>query len=257
MSDEMITETKFFESPVDGTKQRYIIEYPECLSAELLVVYLHSGIHPAEQGFKRSAEWGFAPVGDETAARGGVYISPDYRGDSWFNEAAETDILYLINRAAESFGTKKLILVGTSMGGGAALAFAEGHSGMVDGVIAIAPALNILDVYRENEAAPDYFNRSIVRTIVRAYGGTPEEKGESYYVSRSAEGHPGNLTMPLVILQCDGDKTLSVEDTRRFVCDALDRGVNVLYDEIPFATHDTVTANIPWKEYFDFVIGEK
>lgn len=77
-----------FRSPLDGCEDSFLIEYPEEDTSGLIVFFLHAGLSRAKQAFCEEKGWCFGDLRDEVIARRGIYVSPEYRGDSWMNAAA-------------------------------------------------------------------------------------------------------------------------------------------------------------------------
>lgn len=61
-------------------------------------------------------------------------ISPNIRGNSWMSEAAQADLIQILNREKTHLNWSKLLVVGGSMGASSALIFAVRHPEAVDGI---------------------------------------------------------------------------------------------------------------------------
>lgn len=245
---------EYYISKVDNFRDRYLIEYPEQLNSGLLVIYLHGGLSDAEQGFCTDYEWCFHNLCREVLDREGVYVSPQYRGDSWMNAAAEVDMVMLIKSLRERFGIKQVIITGGSMGGTAALILASHHPELFDGVVAMCPATDMRKLYLDLSTREELIYRHIAKSIVEAYGGTPDKIPDEYDF-RSSIKLADRLDMPVVIRHGDADEIIPVAHARELV-DAL-QGRKVVYDEISGGDHDSPTVNTPWAKYLNFILQNR
>lgn len=245
---------ELYTSKVDGFQDRFILEYPAAGVTGPLVLYLHTGLADAEQGFCDSYVFCANRLRDEVIRRGGVFVAPDYRGDSWMNPVVEADIAGLIAFLKGRFGTEVVILTGTSMGGTCCLIFASRHPEMIDGVAALCPGSDMRELYREFMSRDEPFYRAVADSIVKAYGGTPEEVPQ-VYSDRSSINCVGNLTMPVVVCHGDADEILPVSHSRNLVQALRDLGRPVHYDEVSGGVHMSPAVDTPWEEYLDFALG--
>lgn len=252
MPDTVMAEETYI-SKVDSFQDRYLIEYPASMSSDLIVFYLHGGLSHAEQGFCDEYQWCFKKLGDEVIRRGGVYVSPEYRGDSWMNEATETDMKALITSLKERFEASKVIITGGSMGGTSALILASHHNDIINGVIALCPATDMSALYHDLRAREGLIFKHLTNEVAVAYGGTPEEVPQEYYY-RSSIKHTECLKMPVVICHGDADRIVPVSHSRAIVDALKTQKSPVLYDEITGGDHNAPTIETPWKKYLDFVL---
>ncbi|MCE5200280.1 MAG: alpha/beta fold hydrolase [Armatimonadota bacterium] len=245
---------EFFRSKVDGFKDRYLIEYPEEHPTGPLVFYMHSGLVRAEQGFRDGHEWDIRRLRNEVMERNGVYVCPDYRGNSWLNAPAETDMLDLLNDLKQKFSISRVIVTGASMGGTAALVFTAHHADLVDGVIALCPATDMSALYYDMSTRKDWMLKHLAKALIKSYGGTPDEVPDEY-IYHSAIHNVSRFTMPIAIRHGDADAILPIEKTREFVEVLRAVGARVHYDEVFGGDHYSPTVMTPWKEYLDFVLS--
>jgi len=187
-----------FRADFDGSAQRYVLQLP-------------AGYRPAETHDvlialhgHGSDRWQFARPGrDETRAALDaaaqhrlIYVSPDYRATkSWMGPAAEADVVQIIGMLKKQYRTGRILLCGASMGGTAALTFAALHPDLVDGVISMNGAANLL----EYEGFPD--------AIADSFGGG-KQSIPAEYKKRSAEYWPERLTMPVAITAGGQDRVV-------------------------------------------------
>ena len=219
------------------------------------MVYLHSGLSRAEQGFCHVNGWCCSDLRRDVERMRGVFVSPDYRGDSWLNAAAEADLASLIVDLKMRFEMPKTVLAGGSMGGTAALVFASHHPDLVDGVISVCPASDMVELYDDLITREELMLKQVAKTIREAYKGTPIEQPQEY-AYRSVINYVNYLKMPIALRHGDQDEILPATHSRRIV-DALRlQGTKLRYDEVPDGTHYSVTADAPWAEYMDWVLGK-
>lgn len=245
---------EFYTSGVDGIRDRYIIEYPKAPPYGPLVLYLHGGLSHAEQGFCDDYDWCFRKLRDEVMRLRGVYVSPEYRGDSWMNAAAEADLTGLIEELRQRFEPDCAIITGGSMGGTSALILASHHPETVRGVVALCPATDMQELYHELHSREELLYRHVAKSIVQAYGGTPDERPDDYYY-RSSIRHAGELRMPVVIRHGEADPIIAVTHARKMATALREQGTPVIYDEIPGGDHDAPTVSPPWREYLEFALS--
>jgi len=250
---ETIKQVRHFTSDLDGFEDRYIIEYPAEEPSGPLVVYLHGGLSHAEQGFCDEYDWCFRRLRNEVMRRSGVYVSPEYRGNSWMSAAAEADVGQLIREIKAEFGLERVVLTGGSMGGASALIYASHRPETVDGVVALCPATDMKALWTDLAARHEPMFELLAGSIAEAYGGTPDDAPEEY-AYRSSIDRLDRLTMPIVIRHGDADDLLPIWHSRWLVAALRKQATPVLYDEIPAGGHDSPTVDTPWQEYLDFVL---
>lgn len=248
-----VREERFFISAVDGFKDRYIIEHAHGELSGPLVAYLHAGLSHAEQGFCEDDEWCFGALRDEVVARSGVYLAPEYRGNSWMSAPAEADLASLLVELKLANSSSSVILAGTSMGGTAALIFASHHADIIDGVIALCPVTDMKKLYRAMERNEDLMSRHLLRSIVAAYGGTPEQN-PAEYTRRSSVRQAARLKMPIVIRHGDADRIVPISHSISLVEKLRMQGTRVRMDVIHGGDHTAPTIDVPWEDYLDFVL---
>ncbi len=244
---------KRFVSEFDGLQDRYIIEHPAEQPTGPLVFYLHGGMSHAEQGFCDEYDWCFRKLRNEVMARNGVYVSPEYRGNSWMSAAAEADVVQLVRDIKEDFGLDRVVLTGGSMGGTSVLIHASHRPETVDGVVALCPATDMKALWTDLAGRRQPMFDILAGSIVDAYGGTPAQVPEEYAYRSSVE-QVKHLTMPIAMRHGDADDLLPAWHSRWLVAALRNRGTPVRYDEIPGGGHDSPTVDTPWREYLDFVL---
>jgi outer membrane protein assembly factor BamB/pimeloyl-ACP methyl ester carboxylesterase len=181
-----------FKAAVDGTEQRYVLMLPQGFDATKtnhVLIALHG--HGSDRWQYARQDRGECKGARDAAARHGmIFVSPDYRGNSWMGPQAEADVAQIIAELRARFKIGKVILAGGSMGGTSALTFAALHPELVDGVCSQNGLANFLGYHQEAAG--------IAKAIVASFGGTETEQPAEYR-RRSAEFHAEKFTMPVAI----------------------------------------------------------
>lgn len=156
-----------------------------------------------------------------------ICVSPDYRAPtSWMGPAAEADMVQLIDELHRGQRIGRILLLGGSMGGTSALAFAAQHPQLVDAVVSLNGTANMLEYEQFQEA------------IQASYGGTKDTHREVYR-TRSAELFAANLTMPLAATTGGRDTLVPPDSVLRLLQHLQAGGAQVLSLHRPDGGHDT------------------
>ncbi len=195
-----------FQSNADGTTQRYVELLPkdykpgETLN---LMVALHGSGGDGWEYFQHPAA-ACRATRDVAAKRRLILVGPDYRGaPSWMGPKADEDVAQIIRELKSRYKIGKVIVVGGSMGGAAALTFTALHPDLVDGVVSQCGLANLAEPCMHRV------------TIARSFGGTPAEKPEEYK-RRSAEFAADKFTMPVAIWTGGKDNSVPPASAIRF-----------------------------------------
>lgn len=231
-----------FISEFDRTSQKYLIMKSKEIPARGIVIFLHGATHHCQQGFDSLIFNGsFARIKNFLYQRNYVYVSPEYRGDSWMNQAAEYDLRQLIGILNSDFRTDRTFVIGGSMGGTASLIFSCRNNHLVSGVLALCPATDMKKLYFQWAGTGRDF---LARTIESAYGGTPETNPYEYE-KRSVINHIECFRgKNVAIIHGTADDLIPVSHSRNFVRKAINSGIRIFYQEIKNGDHDS-----PIKDY--------
>lgn len=199
---------RVFISRLDGSEQRYVRILPpgiaESPQTDVLIA-LHG--HGSDRWQYVEDERGECKGSRDVASRHGmIFISPDYRGNSWMGASAEADLVQLIGDLKHEYRVGKVILSGGSMGGTSALIFAMLHPGLVDGVLSQNSMANLWEYDPPDEG--------IRKALETSYGGD-RETNPGEYERRSAELHPEQLGMPLALTLGGKDTLVPPESALR------------------------------------------
>jgi pimeloyl-ACP methyl ester carboxylesterase len=116
---------------------------------------------------------------------------------------ADDDVAQIIRDVKAKYSVGKVIVVGGSMGGTAALTFTALHPELVDGVVSQCGFANLMDASPHSAA------------IAKAFGGTPKDKPEEYK-RRSADQAVEKFTMPVAIWTGGRDDSVPPQSAMRF-----------------------------------------
>jgi len=164
---------------------------------------------------------------DVAARRGMLFVAPDYRAPtSWMGPAAEADLVQIIGSLREGHRLDRVFLVGGSMGGTSALAFAAMHPDLVDGVSSQNGTGNLLEF--------DGFPEAIAASFGGGKAAVPSE-----YKRRSAEYWPERLTMPVAMTVGGQDRVVPPDSVRRLAAVLRALGRPVLLIDRPDGAHST------------------
>lgn len=190
-----------FKAQLDGTTQKYVLSLPAEFDAAKphdLLIALHG--HGADrQQYIKDGRGECKGARDVAAKHSMIYVSPDYRGNSWMGPAAEADLVQLIGELKQQHKIRRVFLVGGSMGGTSALIFTALHPDLVDGVSS-QNGIADLTTYRQSFAGID-------AAIKASY------KDEAEYRKRSPVFVPEKFTMPVAITVGEKDNIVPPAST--------------------------------------------
>jgi pimeloyl-ACP methyl ester carboxylesterase len=230
-------------SRIDETRQTYLQQVPrDRATVNTLLIGLHGhGSHQEQLMTPGIYHNALGRMMEIAWQRNVLYVTPEYRGNSWMNAAAEADITQLIATLRTMYRLTRVVLIGGSMGGTSALIYAALRPAMVDGVIAACPATDMELAYHEFRQGP---LPEIADAIRASYGSAPDDHDGEFH-RRSTRRHATLLSMPITLLHGDADALIDIEHSR-----ALDRrlraiGAPVTYTEIPGGDHDAPVQLMP------------
>ncbi len=252
--EHAVDEDVEFVSRLDGSRQRYLLRRPAGWNAETrcdVLVALHG--HGSDRRQYLTADRGeCAGARDVAAKRGILFVSPDYRGNSWMGATADADLLQILDDLKERFRVGRVFVTGGSMGGTSALIFTALHPDKVAGVAALNPMADLGEYDAFLEAHPILDIRPAIHA---AYGGD-RGKAPAEYEKRSPARHPERFTMPVAITTGGKDTVVPPESAIRLAgrLKALDR--RVLHLHRPEGGHDTNYADTVAAVEFALGVGQ-
>jgi len=212
-----------FTATVDGTAQRYVEMLPEGFEPAKphhVLLALHG--HGSDRWqYVRDPRDECRAARDAAARHAMIFIAPDYRATtSWMGPKAEADVVQIIAEVRTRHQVGKVILVGGSMGGAAALTFAALHPDLVAGVSSQNGTANHVEYANFQDA------------IAASFGGTKAQVPDEYR-KRSAELHPEALTMPVAFTAGGKDASVPPQSVVRLagVLKRLGRKALLIYRE--------------------------
>lgn len=200
-------EDRTFAASSDGTRQQYVLVYPDGFSAGgpvSLLIALHG--HGSDRWqFVRQKRAECRATRDVAARHGMLLVSPDYRAKtSWMGPRAESDLVQIVTTLKKRFTVESVVISGGSMGGTGALTFTAMHPEIIDGVVSLNGTANLVDYDRFSDA------------IAASFGGTRAEIPDEYR-RRSAEFFPHRFTMPVAATTGGADSVVPPQSVLRLL----------------------------------------
>lgn len=223
------TEDVTFRAACDGTAQKYVIVFPDGVSASkprAALIGLHG--HGSDRWqFVKDARGECRAARDVAAAHGMLFVSPDYRAKtSWMGPKAEADMVQIISELKQRHRVTTIILCGGSMGGTGALTFTALHPELVDGVVSLNGTANLVEF------------AGFLDALAASFGGTKAQAPDEYR-RRSAEFWPERFTMPVAATTGGKDRVVPHESVHRFLGAVKTKNPNVLLIHRPDGGHST------------------
>jgi dienelactone hydrolase len=172
---------RLFVSHFDGQEDAFALMPPTAprpLSDLTLVVYLHGMGSSYIEPFVWPEHISIGQYISEHDPKI-CLASLSYRGKaSWGSDAAMADITQNIRQVCHEFPIKKIVLMGTSMGGCTVLTYAEKAPPDIKeklvGIVSVESAGDLVSLYNESE------HPQVKSAMIEAFGGTPEQKPDVY-----------------------------------------------------------------------------
>ncbi len=225
-----------FCSLVDGSTQSYLLLAPPNRNTHAVVVALHGhGAHQEQFMTPGIYAGAFSAIMQVVSERDALYVTPEYRGNSWMNMEAEADVRQIIHALRSEYSISNVLLIGGSMGATSALIYASRWPADINAVLAACPATDMTTLYH---ALIGGVWNDIANTISERYQGSPPANPDEYD-KRSSYLHAARLQMPVSIIHGDEDALIAVEHSRRLVTRMRELELPVCYHEIPGGDHDS------------------
>lgn len=243
-----------FVSHFDGEQDVFAISPPPvsgCQKSMTLLVYLHGMGSTYMEPFLVPKNKPIVQALQERQ-RDSVLISCSYRKSaSWGSDAGLADVSQNIREVCQQYPISKIIMVGTSMGGSAALTYAAiapaDIKRMIEGVVSIESAGDLAALYDETE-------QPLVKTgLAEALGGNPNERPQTY----SQKSFLHNLdTLPrglkVAVISAQDDSVVPPHFQKDIVEALKARNVPAKLIEMP-GNHDIPDSSL-YQEGLDFVL---
>lgn len=207
-----------FQSHVDGIEDWYAL-MPPSTSGRLdntLVVYLHGMgssfiepfIYPAGETISHALISKYANV---------CLLSCNYRKEtSWGNDAALADITQNIRHIVNQYPFKRIVLMGTSMGGYSVLNYAAVAPNDIKeklcGIVSVEGAGDLKELSTISQ------NASVPAAIIASMGGTPEQQPANYEKRNFFQNLSGlPKTVRIAVVSAKEDTIVPAELQRKLV----------------------------------------
>lgn len=187
--------------------------------------------------------------------RDSVLISCSYRKSaSWGSDAGLADVSQNIREVCQQYPISKIVMVGTSMGGSAALTYAatapDDIKRMIEGVVSIESAGDLASLYDETE-------QPLVKSgLATALGGTPKERPQIYY-QRSFLNNLNSLPrgIKVAVISATDDSVVPAHFQQDIVAALKEHNVPAKLIEMP-GNHDIPDAAL-YQQGLDFVLEKQ
>lgn len=201
-AQEQITKHDYHDAD-RGEDTPYLLYHPQAsqgVSPTSLLIYLHgAGGSLSNYNLKREP---YAELRQALAAHGYYVVVPGLGKRHFMNDDAKRALDGVVAEVLEQndIDADRVHVMGTSMGGGAALAYALHRPDMIRSVCAVMPMTDVACWVQEN---PKYLPQ-----VAEAYGGTVEECPEAYEAN-SAVLHADVLaSIPILLIHGQADRTV-------------------------------------------------
>lgn len=159
--------------------------------------------------------------------------------------AAEADLRDICIQVKNSHSCGKIVLCGGSMGGTSALIFASRHPEEVDGVYAMCPATDVVEMF------PRFCEQFTI-----AYGGSPSEVPR-VYAERCSRHFVSKLAqVPIFLTHGSNDIVIPVKHSRLLVEKLRERGARACLIELAGGGHNA-PVSFPLPDALNFLLSNK
>lgn len=223
-----------YRSGVDGAEDYALAGHK--VDASLWVVMPHGHGSHGDQLFVRDY---LRPWLETFLAHDVGILTPNLRDNAWASPDAVADLHDLLAFARDAHGVEKFVFFSGSMGGTTNLVYAVIHPTDVAGLSALGAATDMPAYVRWclNETHAVGTPTSIGKAIIKAYGGTPEDK-PALYSRHSTLQNAGTLTMPVYTAHGSDDAFMPVEQVRQ-LAEQMGSARHFVYREIRGGAHDS------------------
>jgi dipeptidyl aminopeptidase/acylaminoacyl peptidase len=182
-----------------------------------------------------------------------VAIGPEAGGNSWYHGKAEEQVLESVEQARKylNIDTRRLYLVGRSMGGAGALTIAMHHPDRVAGVVSLAGVSDYPAICKTNS----YMLGNDAGSVRTRFGGTPDEKPEVYRQMSAVNYAEVLKTIPVFLIHGATDGVVPVYHSRALAEKLQKAGGKVVFKEVPNEGHNMEMIEWFTADYFKFLEG--
>lgn len=255
MSSDAV-QKRLFVSQRDGNMDTFAFQAPQYAASSLdytLVVYLHGMGSNFMEPFVKPSEQTVAAAITRDNPRVG-FLSCNYRQEaSWGNDAAVSDIEQNIRELIQEYPFKKIVMMGTSMGGCVALNFAatapDDIKSKIAGVVSMESSGDLVSLFAKTKTG------AIRPAMMMAFGGAPDQV-ESTYRRKSFLSNIESLprSARVYILSAKADTVVPPELQRKVIDELKQRAIACHMDEIE-GQHEAPSAQY-YSRGLRFALGE-
>jgi esterase/lipase len=233
-----------FTASIDSSTQYYWLDMPNSFNSSKtypMIIFLHG--YTGNRTDYIGSEANLSYFRTLARAQGWIVVAPDYRGNSFMNSTARSDISDIIRDMNSSFSinSSRIHMIGMSMGGGATLTYAKHNPFVIASICDMSGITNFTQFYNETILNITQFAIDIgllptpyenFRQVLNAsFGGTPQEVPEVYN-NYSALGYESLFSdLPIMILHQKNDSAINVTQSRNFNASLVASGNIVNYTE--------------------------
>jgi parallel beta-helix repeat protein len=250
-----------FNASVDDSTQYYWLDMPDNFNSSEtypLIVNLHP-LGGDRMSYTTSTSVSVGLMKNYSRTQGWIVVSPDYRGDSWMNSTARSDVTDIINEMKNDFNINesRVHAYGISMGAGAALTYAKYNPTIIASVTSIYGVTNFTLFYYVDTIASR--NNNINQSLIDAFGGTPTEVPEIYDGNSVLGNEAFFRNVSVQMFHGNGDGVIHVNHSRDFNASLSALNYSVDYTEVTtLGYHVADNIMLPdsnWQKMFDFFLN--
>jgi dipeptidyl aminopeptidase/acylaminoacyl peptidase len=211
---------------------RYLLLVPQKLDAAKnnpLLIYLYGagGSHTAYN----LADQPYAAFVKSLADRGYFILVPELGPKHFMNDRAKRTLDTVLDQVQKEYpiNSQRIHLMGTSMGGGSALAYAIYRPNLARSICAVIPMTDLARWYREAESyKPD---------LAKALGGSPDEVPQAYASFSALYNLDAFRRIPVFLIGAEKDDKVFPDHARLLAQRLAARGYPITYREAPGVGH--------------------
>lgn len=188
----------------------------------------------------------YAKVRQLAAERGYYILVPELGESHWMGETARRMLDAIVDHAIanEPIDRKRISLMGSSMGGGSALAYAIHRPDIVRSVCAIFP---ITDFTQFASETPTY-----LASISTVYGGNPTQATNAWAATSAMQHIDSFKNIPVLLIHGNADTIVRTDQSRRLAKALQAKDYPVIFHEVDGIGHDDVIVEPFRREIVDF-----
>jgi dipeptidyl aminopeptidase/acylaminoacyl peptidase len=211
-----------------------------------LIVYLYGRGGSIKDKEYNLAAPSYAKLRRMAVERGYYIVVPELGTDHWMNDRAQRTLDAIVAHALADnpIDPKRVNLMGTSMGGGSALAYAIHRPDVVRSVCAICPMTDFTQWVAEN---PNY-----VGSVTAAYGGTPTQVPNAWAKTSAMRNLDAFKEIPVFLVHGVADTVVPPLQSRQLAESLRARHSRVILREVEGLDHTDEIVEPFQEEILDF-----